>query len=172
MTENLPWFRNPEWWSAIGTVGATVVALFSIFYFEFLRKLFEKVKVEIFTGDSVDFVISKDLKIYKMQLHCNFVNKSNKFAVIHKVILKLFSEDGEDHRLLKWRLFFKDIEGGGGVIPESNKPYPACKHRAGLEVRVGQAAPLNDQLLVFSLLWRGVFVGNQLNLLGQTAVRH
>lgn len=115
-------FKYTDGFTAISGVVALLLGIYALF-----KRFIEKAKVELSIGDTLYFVRTASFNIEKIQLTCNFINKSNKSGVINKMMLKLFQTDKPNNiTKLDWDIFYKYARGelGERQAKYGSETYP------------------------------------------------
>jgi len=115
-------FKYTDGFTAISGVVALLLGSYALF-----KRFIEKANVELSIGDTLYFVRTASFNIEKIQLTCNFINKSNKSGVINKMMLKLFQTDKPNNLTeLDWDIFYKYARGelGERQAKYESETYP------------------------------------------------
>jgi len=115
MTRLLEWLKYYSPVAAWSALGLFLYRLGRDIY----KKHLERVKVDIFTGDTLYIVRSTGNEVKKIHLTCNFVNNSDKLAVIHKVVVTATSEDLKEQGVFSWDIFYKYAEAKREAVYQS-----------------------------------------------------
>jgi hypothetical protein len=83
----------------------------------------ERAKLKIYTGDAIRLVFSnKSVAATRFHLMCNFVNKSTKVGIIHRLEAKVKGPQKNSLNFV-WNLFYK-YEHGGLSVAKDVDPHP------------------------------------------------
>lgn len=115
---------RPNIWvmlTAVGTLGATIIALLSSF--DIFRRMY-KPKQKISTGDRVEIVISSDKKVHKIHLSLTISNQRFYPITVRKIICEIKKDNSEYN--LNWNLIIKPVfdKQFGLVSAPKKRPGP------------------------------------------------
>jgi hypothetical protein len=105
-------------------VSVVSVVAFLVSIFTFYKSFLQRVKLSMYPGDAVRFVISSDSHASDFYLMCNLVNKSPKVGIVHRLEVRVWGPQNFTCDYT-WNLFYKYQVGGESVEKESDI-YPVA----------------------------------------------
>lgn len=106
---------------SIGAIGGIIGAVGGLIA---LYDRFQHAKVEVYPADSIGFVLSSTGYVSKFHLRCNFVNKTSKLGVVHRLEVEVRNPDNQIYKF-PWKLFY-EYQSGAGEVEKKTDPYPVA----------------------------------------------
>lgn len=105
----------------VGLIGGIIGIFSGVFV---LGEKIQRAKVELYTADSIGFVLSSHGYVSKLHLRCNFVNKTSKLGAVHRLEIEVRSPDNKIFRF-PWKLFY-EYQSGADSVQKQTDPYPVA----------------------------------------------
>ena len=84
----------------------------------------QRAKVEVYPADNIGFVLSSTGYVSKLHLRCNFVNKTSKLGVVHRLEVEVRNTNNKMYRF-PWKLFY-EYQSDASEVKKKTDLYPVA----------------------------------------------